>query len=115
MMEKIIATAPSAQPSPTSTEAYAPVSPKRRFNWKLLSIVLVVVTIVVVVAITYFMKKRTDPTTPQEVINALEQVSMPIVIDATARTVQLEALSEKSAPVDMTIEERMDLFTMLEQ
>jgi hypothetical protein len=40
---------------------------------------------------------------------------MPIVIDATARTVQLEALSEKSAPVDMTIEERMDLFTMLEQ
>ncbi len=76
------------------------------------------ITLAVVVAlgaIIYIVRHRTHTYTDAEVMQQLKESSSPFVTPVAERAKELDALSKNSVPVTLTTEERMSVFTQLQQ
>jgi hypothetical protein len=103
----------ASSPNPISSTPLEEARRSRRINWGIMLPVLLIVIVGGILLVKYLRRDAT-PATPFETLDALEKVSMPIVISEQARTTQLDDLSRKSTPSDLTVEERLQILKQLE-
>lgn len=84
-------------------------------HYKTLRIVIGIIVVLVIVGGTVWLILRTQARPPEKVLQELEEGSRPVAVPTQIRGSELDKLSEESAPVTSTEQERLDILNMMGQ